>query len=103
MAHTEEQINSIIDKAMKKHQERGNAKLSDDARAEITTWWRNNQKIVDKHIADKWTEEDFANKLVDVVGRAQQFQSPGPAGTIGGGPMKAALAGWGPGSSDNYG
>ena len=86
MAHTDDQINSIIDSAMKLHRERGNADLNDEARAEIHEWLRS-----DKNVAAGRSDAQVATAIANAMGRAQRFRSPGPSGPIASGAVKQAL------------
>jgi hypothetical protein len=84
-------INSVIDAAMKIRRDRGNAELSDSAKAEIRSWLQANQDIVSRKVADNWTDEDFATALAGIVGRAHRIQDSGIGDPIGGDSMKMAL------------
>jgi hypothetical protein len=91
MPHTDDDINAIIDSAMKIHRDRGNADLSDDAKSEIRGWLRDNS---DQKLASGLTKTQLETAIANAVGRAQRFQSHAPAGPIAGAPMKAALSAW---------
>jgi hypothetical protein len=93
MAHTQEQLDSIITSAMAIHRDRGNAELSDEAKSEIRKWWKDNSDKIDRKMAAGCTHDDFSMQLANAISDAQRSQTPSPARTIGGGePMRTAMA-----------
>jgi hypothetical protein len=94
MPFTEAQIETIIAKATAQHKSRGNVDLDESAIQECRNYALANPKKIAVKMSDGWSEDQFANKLTDVMQTAHDSLPAGQSqiGALAmGGALKACI------------